>query len=88
MYEHENILIIWCFQLSEDESKKESNDIVITHTDTAAVAEGGVTVSTGISPVDMQPNVSVTPIHSESATTYSVSSPDPNTQVDYIYTWK
>ena len=77
-------MIIWCFQLSEDESKKESNDIVITHTDTTAVAEGGVTVSTGISPVDMQPNVSVTPIHSESATTYSVSSPDPNTQVDYI----
>ena len=66
----------------EDESKKESNDIVITHTDNTAVAEGGVTVSTGISPVDLQPNVSVTPIHSESATSYSVSTPDPNTQVN------
>ena len=69
------------FHFSEDESNKESNDIVITHTDNTAVAEGGVTVSTGISPVDLQPNVSVTPIHSEGTTSYSVSTPDPNTQV-------
>ena len=76
------IMDFWYFNISEDESKKESNDIVITHTDNTAVAEGGVTVSTGISPVDLQPNVSVTPIHSESATSYSVSTPDPNTQVN------
>ena len=77
---------IYYFQFSEDESKKKSDNIVITHSDTNAVAEGGVTVSTGISPVGLQPNVSVTPVHSESATSYSVSSPDPNTQVSLTKT--
>ena len=71
------------YHFSEDESMKKSDNIVITHSDTTAVAEGGVTVSTGIAPVDLQPNVSVTPVHSESATSYSVSSPDANTQVNH-----
>ena len=45
---------------------------------------GGVTVSTGIAPVELQPNVNVTPVHSESSTSFSTSAPDANTKVGNI----
>ena len=55
---------------------KTTDDIVITHKDTNG-GSGGVTVSTGIAPVEHQPNVNVTTEH----TTHSKSTPDANTQV-------
>ena len=55
---------------------KTNDDIVITHKDTNG-GSGGVTVSTGIAPVEHQPNVNVTTEH----TIHSKSTPDANTQV-------
>ena len=55
---------------------KTTDDIVITHKDTNG-GSGGVTVSTGIAPVEHQPNVNVTTEH----TSHSKSTPDANTQV-------
>ena len=58
---------------------KTTDDIVITHKDTNG-GSGGVTVSTGIAPVEHQPNVNVTTDHLEH-TSHSKSTPDANTQV-------
>ena len=58
---------------------KTNDDIVITHKDTNG-GSGGVTVSTGIAPVEHQPNVNVTTDHLEH-TSHSKSTPDANTQV-------
>ena len=58
---------------------KTTDDIVITHKDTNG-GSGGVTVSTGIAPVEHQPNVNVTTDHVE-VTSHSKSTPDANTQV-------
>ena len=55
-------MLPFLFPSKDDEGKKTNEDIVITHMD---VTGGGVTVSTGIAPVELQPNVNVTPVHSQ-----------------------
>ena len=42
-----------------------------------STAGGGVTVSTGVAPVELQPNVNVT----QSSSSYSTSAPDADTKV-------
>jgi len=66
---------------ASDETKT-TDDIVITHKDTNG-GSGGVTVSTGIAPVEHQPNVNVTTDHLEH-TSHSKSTPDANTQVEEV----
>lgn len=43
-------------------------------------AGGGVTVSTGVAPVEHQPNINVT----QSSSSYSTSAPDADTKVNKI----
>merc|ERR1712110_915795 len=66
----------------QTDENKTTDDIVITHKDTNG-GSGGVTVSTGIAPVEHQPNVNVTTDHVE-VTSHSKSTPDANTQVEEV----
>jgi len=73
---------------TDDKAKKDNENIVITHIDSSTNGTGiggGVTVTTGITtPVDLQPNVSVTPVHSQSSTSYSETRPDANTKIEEV----